>query len=50
LRTARLLHGDAAGDDRVAHKDIGAVGAWDWGPLVEAYRDRDDKTRHQSRS
>jgi len=24
----RLLHGDAAGDDRVAHKDIGAVGAW----------------------
>jgi hypothetical protein len=23
------LHGDAAGDDRVAHKDIGAVGAWD---------------------
>jgi hypothetical protein len=29
-----LLHGDAAGDDRVAHKDIGAVGAWDWGPLL----------------
>src|ERR1700682_4263560 len=34
----RLLHGDAAGDDRVAHKDIGAVGAWDWGPLLAARR------------
>src|SRR5271169_1154094 len=33
-----LLHGDAAGDDRVAHKDIGAVGAWDWGPLLAARR------------
>ena len=33
-----LLHGDAAGDDRVAHKDIGAVGAWDWGPLLVARR------------
>src|ERR1700675_2739488 len=34
----RLLHGDAAGDDRVAHKDIGAGGAWDWGPLLAARR------------
>jgi hypothetical protein len=34
----RLLHGDAAGDDRVAHEDIGAVGAWDWGPLLAARR------------
>src|SRR6516225_8428582 len=33
-----LLHGDAAGDGRVAHKDIGAVGAWDWGPLLVARR------------
>ena len=33
-----LLHGDAAGDDRVAHEDIGAVGAWDWGPLLVARR------------
>jgi transposase len=34
----RLLYGDAAGDDRVAHEDIGAVGAWDWGPLLAARR------------
>src|SRR6202140_2660388 len=32
----RLLHGDAAGDDRVERRDIGAVGAWDWGPLLAA--------------
>src|SRR5207253_865972 len=32
----RLLHGDAAGDDRVKREDVGAVGAWDWGPMLAA--------------
>lgn len=30
-----LLHGDRAeDDDRVARGDVGAIGAWDWGPLL----------------
>jgi transposase len=32
----RLLHGDDAGDDRVNRADVGAVGAWDWGPMLAA--------------
>lgn len=32
----RLLHGDAAGDDHVKREDVGALGAWDWGPMLAA--------------
>lgn len=32
----RLLHGESSGDDRVARADVGAVGAWDWGPMLAA--------------
>jgi transposase len=32
----RLLHGDAAGADHVTRADIGAIGAWDWGPMLAA--------------
>jgi transposase len=32
----RLLHGDGAGPDRVARNDVGALGAWDWGPMLAA--------------
>jgi transposase len=32
----RLLHGDAGGDDCVKREDVGAVGAWDWGPMLAA--------------
>jgi transposase len=32
----RLLHGEAGGDDRVTRDDVGAVGAWDWGPMLAA--------------
>jgi transposase len=35
-KLGRLLHGDAADDGRVARDDIGAVGAWDWGPMLAA--------------
>jgi hypothetical protein len=35
-KLARLLHGGAADDDRVARDDVGAVGAWDWGPMLAA--------------
>src|SRR5437867_9487733 len=28
----RLLHGDALADHHVKREDVGAVGAWDWGP------------------
>ena len=33
-KLGRLLHGDAPDDGRVARDDIGAVGAWDWGPML----------------
>jgi transposase len=32
----RLLHGDAGGADHVVRADVGAVGAWDWGPVLAA--------------
>jgi len=32
----RLLHGDAAGDDCIQRDDVGAIGAWDWGPMLAA--------------
>src|SRR2546422_906307 len=32
----RLLHGDAGSDDCVKREDVGAVGAWDWGPMLAA--------------
>jgi transposase len=32
----RLLHGDAAGDAGIRREDVGAVGAWDWGPMLAA--------------
>src|SRR5215467_12082032 len=32
----RLLHGEKADDDRIARADVGAVGAWDWGPMLAA--------------
>jgi hypothetical protein len=32
----RLLHGDTADDDHIARADVGAVGAWDWGPMLAA--------------
>jgi len=35
-KLGRLLHGDAADDGRVARDDVGAVGAWDWGPMLAA--------------
>jgi hypothetical protein len=30
----RLLHGDALGEDSVKRDDVGALGAWDWGPML----------------
>jgi transposase len=30
----RLLHGDAGGEDCVKRDDVGALGAWDWGPML----------------
>src|SRR6201998_3247586 len=35
-KLGRLLHGDTADDERIARDDIGAVGAWDWGPMLAA--------------
>jgi transposase len=32
----RLLHGDIGGDDCIKRESVGAVGAWDWGPLLAA--------------
>jgi transposase len=32
----RLLHGEAASDDRVERDDVHAVAAWDWGPMLAA--------------
>jgi transposase len=34
----RLLHGDALADHHVKREDVGAVGAWDWGPMLAARR------------
>ena len=35
-KLARLLHGEAAVEPVVSSEDIGAVGAWDWGPVLVA--------------
>jgi transposase len=35
-KLGRLLHGEAADDGRVERDDVGAVGAWDWGPMLAA--------------
>ena len=35
-KLGRLLHGDTTDDDRIARDDVGAVGAWDWGPMLAA--------------
>jgi transposase len=35
-KLGRLLHGDAVDDGRVARDDVGAIGAWDWGPMLAA--------------
>jgi transposase len=35
-KLGRLLHGEATGDDHVKREDVGAVGAWDWGPMLAA--------------
>jgi transposase len=32
----RLLHGEAASDDRVERDGVRAVAAWDWGPMLAA--------------
>jgi len=32
----RLLHGDADGAAHVTRADVGAIGAWDWGPFLAA--------------
>ena len=37
-KLGRLLHGDAVDDGRVSRDDVGAVGAWDWGPMLVARR------------
>jgi len=34
----RLLHGDAVGNEAVRREAVGAVGAWDWGPMLAARR------------
>src|SRR5215831_8210143 len=35
-KLGRLLHGDAADAGHVAREDVGAIGAWDWGPMLAA--------------
>ncbi|HXL83288.1 MAG TPA: IS1634 family transposase [Casimicrobiaceae bacterium] len=35
-KLGRLLHGEAAYNDRIRRDDVGAVGAWDWGPMLAA--------------
>jgi hypothetical protein len=35
-KLGRLLHGDTADDGRIARDEVGAVGAWDWGPMLAA--------------
>jgi transposase len=33
-KLTRLLHGDAASDDRVRREDVQAIAAWDFGPML----------------
>ena len=35
-KLTRLLHGDAVTNRAVRHEDVGAVAAWDWGPMLVA--------------
>ena len=35
-KLGRLLHGEAVDDGRVGRDDVGAIGAWDWGPMLAA--------------
>jgi transposase len=35
-KLGRLLHGEVVDDGRVARDDVGALGAWDWGPMLAA--------------
>src|SRR6516165_235175 len=35
-KLGRLLHGDKPGKPSVEGDDVGAVGAWDWGPMLVA--------------
>ena len=35
-KLGRLLHGEKTDDDRIAREDVGALGAWDWGPMLAA--------------
>src|ERR1700740_266225 len=35
-KLGRLLHGDMVDDDRIVRDEVGAVGAWDWGPMLAA--------------
>jgi transposase len=35
-KLGRLLHGDTTDDNRIACDEVGAVGAWDWGPMLAA--------------
>jgi transposase len=35
-KLGRLLHGDVAEAGQVARENVGAIGAWDWGPMLAA--------------
>ena len=35
-KLGRLLHGDVVDAGHVAREDVGAIGAWDWGPMLAA--------------
>ena len=35
-KLGRLLHGDVADAGHIAREDVGAIGAWDWGPMLAA--------------
>src|ERR1700747_1887667 len=35
-KLSRLLHGDKPGKPSVEADDVGAIGAWDWGPMLVA--------------
>jgi transposase len=35
-KLGRLLHGDVADAGRVVREDVGALGTWDWGPMLAA--------------
>jgi hypothetical protein len=32
-----LLHGHGRSDDSIKREDVGAIGAWDWGPMLAAH-------------